>query len=453
VLIELMEEVVVEILSYVNNHEGSQEVSEDIEGLVENIRKKVCRAKGLSDQEYAIAMKKCIDSEDEDILNQALLIEKLIQDLQNDIMPKEMLICDPKYTKSLTTNAYRWICLSDIYIDYTQALEGIEDIKGIHFESEVNTYKKLARRALILEKKIKSRGYGGNDYFNMVKKPYCKYRLEDKDFDYGAKRFLNFCGILRELINERYIIPEFETDPLELKFEDIQSHYENLQAKYSKIDKTTLQAMPKACKRDLIVQEDENKENGSIFLHTESVIVQKLGRNKDETLKEGEEIKSPLMDSEEKINVEEAKNKVNEYKEEDIEDFKEFKDFKTSDEELTNNLESDLKNIEKGDMNGYRGDEKTRAPSQPEELIEISPQDIGEQSKGSENTKAQDLLKTIEEMSKSLDEDSDIPMEFGLLGSEAVDEKVLRKGSDEAQLIAMKARGPKRKNKKVKKTH
>ena len=443
-----MEEVVVEILSYVNNHEGTQEVSEDIEGLVENIRKKVCRGKGLSDQEYTIAMKRCIDSEDEGILNQALLIEKIIRDLQNGMMPKEVLTCDPKYTKSLTINAYGWICLSDIYIDYTQALEG----ESIHFESEVNAYKKLARRALILEKKIKSKGYDGNDYFNMVKKPYCKYRLEDEDFDYSAKRLLNLCGILRELINERYVIPEFETDPLEFKFEDIQSHYENLQAKYSKIDKSTLQAMPKACKKDLMVQKDENKENGNIFVQAESVIVAKLGGNKDETLKE-EEIKSPLMDSEKEIIIEEAKNKVKEYKEEDIEDFKDFKDFKTSDEELNNNLESDLKNIEKGDMNGYRGDEKTRAPSQPEELIEISPQDIGEQSKESEKTKAQDLLKTIEEMSKSLDEDSDIPMEFGLLGLEAVDEKVLRKGSDEAQLIAMKARGPKRKNKKVKKTH
>ena len=67
-----------------------------------------------------------------------------------------------------------------------------------------------------MTKKIRRNGYGSNDYLSIVKRPYWKFRLKDKEFNNKALRMIALKSILEKMVYSKLIVPEFDTDPCEM---------------------------------------------------------------------------------------------------------------------------------------------------------------------------------------------------------------------------------------------
>eukprot|EP00826_Nyctotherus_ovalis_P006915 TRINITY_DN1168_c0_g1_i15.p1 TRINITY_DN1168_c0_g1~~TRINITY_DN1168_c0_g1_i15.p1 ORF type:complete len:452 (-),score=147.13 TRINITY_DN1168_c0_g1_i15:169-1524(-) len=340
---ELLQEVVVEILNCVNGFDGTEEVKreevpENIYKIAGEITQKVCRRRGIDAQRYSAVINKCLESEGKD-----LTPEKLLQDMQKGIVMEGILTCDPKCTKRLVINLHKWISILEVYVDYKDVLE-YQEIRGDITKDQLerlvkeNTPKKLAKRSLILKQKVSVKGFGQDDYFNLVKKPLCKYRLEDSAFDAQVKEVQALCDNMRRLIDAKLVIPEFENDPSELRLEEIPSYFGNLKKNYKDVEQNGLQPMPTGKRGDL---EGED-----------SAVMERSGRtvnNASRLLGESEELKDSLMASDivRSTSIEESKGEAEEAKNRPGEIFKEIEtcddeSFKDSEEEH-NNAEEDRK--------------------------------------------------------------------------------------------------------------
>eukprot|EP00826_Nyctotherus_ovalis_P025381 TRINITY_DN1966_c0_g2_i2.p1 TRINITY_DN1966_c0_g2~~TRINITY_DN1966_c0_g2_i2.p1 ORF type:complete len:480 (+),score=114.61 TRINITY_DN1966_c0_g2_i2:73-1512(+) len=397
IFVELIQEVMVDILNCVNGFEEElkgDELYEDLENVFGSIRKKVCRNKGLSEHEYTIVMRNYIDSRDRDIIKQAFVLEKLMQDLQKGERPREVLSCDTRCTKVLTMNLLKWISLADVYVDYKEMLESRADpatSKSLEELAKESAPKKLVMKSAILNK-LKNKSFNQNNYFNMVKKPCCKYRLEDASFNENVVSIQQLCSKLRELISEQLVIPEFQTDPLNLSLKDISNYYEVIKSRYMSVNKRSLQSMPsiRNSERPSALQDVRGE---SKFILTESIIVHpEAGHDKSK-----EEMKSALGGIEKTAEDEEIKEKA-----ENLNGSEQAKalTINTPDEELPNNNEDLIKSKQKDVLKRHK------EVAQPEEILEGAEG----QSRGSEEDRSQEIIKSIEEVAKD-DEDSDIQMD------------------------------------------
>jgi hypothetical protein len=358
-----MQEVMVELLCYINGLENEEqkfskeEIPENIYKIADTIMKRVCKRRGLKEQDYTEVMHKYRNSKDNDVSGRAKETDKLVEEIKKGEMPREVLVCDSRYTKELTINICRWIALSDAYVDYKKVVAATHETGSItkkQFEElkELTAGKKAKRCSEILEQKIKFPGYGKNDYFNIVKKPYCKYRIEDKDFDNNARELQALCDKLDEMISSELAIVEFRNDPLNLSLEEVQEFYNKMYSKYTKIDPNTLSPM--------------SKGNDSGIDVNDSPLIPKKDRNLimlDKSLKEDEEIKSAGIEKsssfeEIKGNTEVSKEPEDEY----------FEEFHSSDEEYARRNEDNGR----GDQgkSEVKEDMNTLTNSQAEELFD-----------------------------------------------------------------------------------
>ena len=86
-------------------------------------------------------------------------------------------------------------------------------------------------------------GYGSDDYLNIVRRPYWKYRFEDSAFDQNINKLSTLCLILEKFIYLKLVIPEFKNDPIEMDLDDFNKYYKNLERKYLNIDEDGINHM------------------------------------------------------------------------------------------------------------------------------------------------------------------------------------------------------------------
>jgi len=303
---ELMEEIIIELLTYINSFERTNnfnnKVTENIYQIVDSIAQKAHRRKRLNKQEYVIAMKKYRESK-----NDNSVVEKRIEGTLRGNVTRELFTCDPLFTKHLTINVYRWIALSDAYVNYKGIIGCAEKMQDREYFAELikaSIPDKLVRRSIILKKAIKNK----SNYFsniNALKKAYCKYRLEDKEFDKDANMLIRLNNELNNIIYEKQEINEFFNDPFYLRLEDIKDYCLNLQSKY---------ILHKNLHND---KTDEKKIVLDLF--KQKVILQESIKLSKELPRENEEVKS--------------KENVVKGTEEEI-DYSQFQEFSSGGEEL-----------------------------------------------------------------------------------------------------------------------
>lgn len=371
---ELLQEVVVEILNCVNGFDGTEEVkreevSRNIYKIADEITQRVCRRRGIDAQKYSAVVSKYLESGDKGLKYEDLTPEKLLQDMQKGRVMEGLLTCDAKCAKRLVINLYKWISILEIYVDYKDVLTYQKtrgDMTKQQFEElrKENIPKKLARRSQVLKRKVSIKGFERDDYFNLVKKPLCKYRLEDPAFDTQVKKVQTLCDRMTELVGAKLVIPEFEKDPSELKLEEVSEYFGGLEKKYKDVERSSLQPMPTEKRGDL---EGED-----------SAVMERSGRAVNSTsglLGESEELKDSLMTSDiaRSTSIEEVKGEGEEAKSKPAEV---YKDMETSDEDIIKDSEE-----EHNDAEEDREAQDEDAASKPVEIVEKDSQNTQPGSK------------------------------------------------------------------------
>eukprot|EP00826_Nyctotherus_ovalis_P066874 TRINITY_DN9937_c0_g2_i20.p1 TRINITY_DN9937_c0_g2~~TRINITY_DN9937_c0_g2_i20.p1 ORF type:complete len:404 (-),score=106.00 TRINITY_DN9937_c0_g2_i20:300-1511(-) len=360
-----MEEIMVELLSYIDSldsEEYTREVSGNIYKAADFIVQKVSRRRGLSDREYAKAMQNYLDPKYEAAL--ALAVEKRLQGHQRGKATENIFTCDQRYSKELSIDMLRWILLADVYVDYREAfllLRGSESVSKRQFDElrKANAPKKVARRAIILKRKFKD-----SEYFhanNELKRAFCKYRLEDKDFDESAGRLLRLCGILEELTCEKQVVPEFQRDPYDLRFEEVSGYCEKMELFYINCGaSSSASKVSEMFDKNLLATKEDERVHGkegavlSFFQREDSIVVENVVRpNKSPPRKE-----STLKDAGGPKNTEETKKA----------EVEEFKDLNSSDDELIMDSEEEIIKEMKAENN--KEDDKSEETSQTEKTSE-----------------------------------------------------------------------------------
>lgn len=375
--IEIIQEVMVEVLNYINSFDAVEEqkyteeqIPEKIYEIASLITQKICKQRGLDERGYDALMKSYRSSKDKDISKQADTMDRLLKDIQKGEKPTYILNCNSKYNKALTIKIYRWIALADIYADYREVLKNLAEpgiITKEQFEElkKANTAKKLDRRAAILEKKIKAEGYGHNDYFNLVKKPCCKYRLEDKNFNDSVKQVQKLCDKLQELICKKLAIPEFENDPYDLSSEEIPYFYDDMYSKYMNIDSSALFPISEISEDLATSSINDSPRKGIAINEADSIIVERSEKG-GEDAKGSSNVKSTSTDEE--LMAEEIK------REEEKVDINQYKDFSSGDE---SGKEVDYDRNGEGEYDKKRESTQSLATSQAEEIVEGNDSSLG----------------------------------------------------------------------------
>lgn len=112
--------------------------------------------------------------------------------------------------------------------------------------------------------KIKRNGYGSNDYLNIVKRPYWKFRLENKEFNDRALKMIALKSILEKMVYSKLIVPEFAMDPCDMHIRDFDKYYVELEEEYLKVNALLFKSMnpiPRVRKVTSPVIEDEKLNN------------------------------------------------------------------------------------------------------------------------------------------------------------------------------------------------
>ena len=91
-----------------------------------------------------------------------------------------------------------------------------------------------------MESGIKRNGYGLDDYFNVVEKPYWKYRMESEEFDSQARKTTKVFPILEKITFPKLIIPKFQKDPCQMKSMEYATYYNRFTEQYQNNDKEVL---------------------------------------------------------------------------------------------------------------------------------------------------------------------------------------------------------------------
>lgn len=379
--VEIIQEVMVEVLNYINNFNNDEEhkytakeIPEKIYEIASSITQRICRQRGLSERGYDALMKSYRSSKDKDISKQANVMDILLKDIQEGEKPREVLSCNPKCTKKLTINIYRWIALIDIYVDYREVLKnlagtGVINKKQFEELKKANTAKKLDKRAVVLERKIKAEGYGQNDYFNLVKKPYCKYRLEDKNFNDDAKELQKLCDKLQEFICNKLAIPEFKNDPCNLSFEEVPKFYSEMYSKYINIESSGLLPMSEISEDLSNNGINDSPRKGIAFGDAESFVVEK-------SAKRGEDAKGSSAVKGNSHRREEEKLKQLRMEEAAL-DENQFKEFQSSEEESGREVDDYDKNKEGKDNRKKESTASLSSPQRAEELIGGNDESLG----------------------------------------------------------------------------
>lgn len=357
---ELMEEIMIELLSYIDSLDGEEctrETSESIYKAADLVVQKVCRRRGLSGQEYARAMQDYLEPKHEAAL--ALAAEKRLYARQRGKAVGSVFTCDARYGKELTIGVVRWVLLADVYVDYREAflaLRGSESVSKAQFEElrKANAHKKAARRAIMLKRKFKDSEYS---YANSgLKRAFCKYRLEDRDFDESAGRLLRLCSALEELIRGKQVVPEFQKDPYDLEFEEVAEYCEKMEFSYVDRDASCfVSKISETLDKDLLPIKEDEEIRAEFFQREDSVVAESAARPG----------KSPPEESLALNSTAEPKNA--EGKKAPVE---EFKDLHSSDENLIVDTEEEIAKEIKAENN--KEDDKSEETSQTEKHSEKS---------------------------------------------------------------------------------
>lgn len=111
-----------------------------------------------------------------------------------------------------------------------------------------------------MESGIKRNGYGLDDYFNVVEKPYWKYRMEFEEFDLNARNTMKVFSILEKVTFLKLIIPEFQKDPFKMELKEFAAYYDEIEEKYLKTDERLFNKFDLMPKADIVIHAKLKKQ-------------------------------------------------------------------------------------------------------------------------------------------------------------------------------------------------
>ena len=224
---------------------SSLDIKLKLEAEMQKIEAKTCEKHGWSMNEYYADIECKEKAKDPELLRLLNIIDTLINKASVGEKPVVSFEMAPELTKEVTMQLYKWIMLSNAYVEY-------ESVKGISkIMDNVQRKEDLVRRFNVTIKE-------NENYAITLQRAFFTYRTHDEEFEVKVKEISNLKKILNSILSvhnesNEVVIPEFEKDPFEMGKEEMEALYDKMIKAYVDVSEKESEEESKS------EQEDENE--------------------------------------------------------------------------------------------------------------------------------------------------------------------------------------------------